>query len=153
MTAAYFGHENDHMSYENQGILRVDIFVFMVYMVLLFKMCNDNDQFSTRFDSQNNPHVYCLVAMGVQLFGVLCEMIHLFRYQKDGEGFLVMDIFGNVMDMISEVVMTVLVMMLANGWFTRFKKVDYDDHVEFYGPIMVVVGMIHIMLAALIYVD
>ena len=64
-----------------------------------------------------------------------------------------MDIFGNVFDMVSEVVMSVLVLMLANGWFTRFKKVDYDDHIEFYGPMMVIVGMIHIMMAALIYVD
>ena len=65
MTASYHGNDEDHMSYENQGLLRVDIIVFIVYMILLFKMCNDNPEFSTRFDSNNNPHVYCLTAMGV----------------------------------------------------------------------------------------
>lgn len=55
--------------------------------------------------------------------------------------------------MLSECVMTLVVLMLANGWYTRFKSYDFDDGLEIYAPLFLLVIMVHILFGALSYVD
>jgi len=49
--------------------------------------------------------------------------------------------------------MTLLVLMLANGWLTKFKKFDFDDGLEIYGPLWILVLVVHIMFAAFSFID
>jgi hypothetical protein len=74
-------------------------------------------------------------------------------FATDGEGIPVLDVTGTVFDMVSECIMTSLVLMLANGWFTRFQKFNYDDSLELYGPLMVLVIMVHICFGAFSFID
>ena len=83
----------------------------------------------------------------------MSDLFHTVTYSKDGQGLVVMDVFGTVFDMISECVMTLLVLMLANGWFTRFQKFDIDDGLEVYGPLWILVLMIHIIFGAFSFID
>ena len=55
--------------------------------------------------------------------------------------------------MLSECVMTLLVLMLANGWYSRFNRYDIDDGLEIYAPLFMLIVMIHIMFGALGYID
>jgi len=68
-------------------------------------------------------------------------------------GIVVLDVFGTIFDMLSECVMTLVVLMLVNGWYTRFKKYDFDDGLEVYAPLFLIVIMIHVLFGALSYVD
>lgn len=58
-----------------------------------------------------------------------------------------------VFDMISECVMTMLILMLTNGWMTKFSKIDMDDGLEIYLPVFFIVVMIHIALGAFTYLE
>ena len=49
--------------------------------------------------------------------------------------------------------MTVLVLMLANGWMTRFKKYDIDDAMEIYAPLFLLIILVHCLFGVLTYVD
>jgi len=60
---------------------------------------------------------------------------------------------GTILDMIGECVMTLLVLMLANGWYTRFKTFDYDEGLEIYGPLWILVLMVHMIFGAFSYID
>lgn len=75
------------------------------------------------------------------------------KFARDGEGIPVLEVFGTVFDMISECIMSLLILMLANGWLTRYNKFDFDDGIEIYGPMFVFVIMIHIMFGAFTYID
>ena len=66
---------------------------------------------------------------------------------------LLCDIGSIVLDMVSECIMTCLVLMLANGWFTRFQKIDYDDGMEVYGVMWVGVLILHIIFGTISFVD
>jgi len=123
------------------------------YITLFALSMRDLLKFIDRFDTRNSPHVYCLIAMGFQAFGILCDLIHNLKYRTDGEGLLVMDVFGTIFDMVGECIMTLLVLMMANGWYTRYMKFDYDDGMEVYGPLWILVLMIHIVFGAFTYVD
>lgn len=83
----------------------------------------------------------------------MCDLVHVSKYAQDGEGIPVFEVFGTVFDMLSECMLSLLVLMLANGWFTRFKNFDFDDGIEIYGPMFVFVIMIHIVFGAFTFID
>jgi hypothetical protein len=55
--------------------------------------------------------------------------------------------------MLSECVMSFLVLMLANGWLTRFTKFDLDEGIDEYGPLALILIIIHVVFGALTFVD
>ena len=68
-------------------------------------------------------------------------------------GVLAFDVFAKIFVCISEVVLSILLMMLASGWTLTYDDIDFDDSLDIYMPIGAVVVVLHIMLAALDYVD
>jgi hypothetical protein len=107
----------------------------------------------TKFDTRTSPHMYCLVAMALQCFGIICDLMHSLKYSQDGEGLLVFDVLGTILDMLSECTMTLLLLMMANGWMTRFHNYSFDDGLEVYAPLFMLVIMVHVMFGALSFVD
>mmetsp|Transcript_17692 Transcript_17692/g.29915 ORF Transcript_17692/g.29915 Transcript_17692/m.29915 type:complete len:113 (+) Transcript_17692:823-1161(+) len=63
------------------------------------------------------------------------------------------DVFSTVIDMLSECTMTLLLLMLANGWMTQYIKFDFDDSLEVYAPLFMLVLMVHVMFGALTFLD
>ena len=49
--------------------------------------------------------------------------------------------------------MSMLILMLANGWMTTFSKIDMDDGIEIYLPVFFIICMIHISLGAFTYLE
>lgn len=87
------------------------------------------------------------------MVGIVCDLIHSVNYSYDGKGVLVCDVLGTILDMLSECIMTLLVLMLANGWYSRFNKYDLDDGLEIYAPLFMLIILVHIMFGALSYID
>jgi len=145
--------DDNHFSYEKQGILTTDSQLLFVYCVLFALVISNCKQFENTFGTRNTPHLYCMIAMGLQCFAIICDLIHNWNYSIDGVGIVVFDVFGTVFDMLSECVMTLVVLMLANGWYTRFKTYDIDDGLEVYAPLFLLVIMVHILFGALSYID
>ena len=68
---------------------------------------------------ENTPTFYCMIAMGFQLLGLVLDLAHWTRYAQNGQGIIPVEILGNMCEMISEVIMTMVVLMLTNGWMTH----------------------------------
>ena len=49
--------------------------------------------------------------------------------------------------------MTFLFLMLANGWMTRFTKIDWKEGMDIYVPLFFMVAMVHLIFGILKYVD
>ena len=74
-------------------------------------------------------------------------------YMYDGRSHMILDVLGMVFGMLSECIMSMLVLMLANGWMTRFNKIDMDEGMELYVPLFLVVVVIHVSLGAFTYIE
>ena len=122
----------------------------MVYFIIAYR---DLEQFSIKYDSYNSPHVYCLVTIILQSVALLCDLAHQVKFSEDGRGWMFLEVMGTILDMVSESIMTLLVLMLANGWMTGFVKNDYDDYLDVWAPIMMVVMVVHVLSGGLTYVD
>jgi hypothetical protein len=79
--------------------------------------------------------------------------MHCWWYASDGQGVLAFDVFAKIFVCVSEVILCILLLMLASGWTTIYEEIDFDDSLDIYLPIGAVVVVLHIMLAALDYVD
>lgn len=49
--------------------------------------------------------------------------------------------------------MSLLLFLLASGWKLHFQDIDYDENLELHLPIITLVGMVHIIIAGLTFVD
>lgn len=49
--------------------------------------------------------------------------------------------------------MSMLLFWLASGWTLTYQDIDLDDNMEIYIPVMALVVMVHVLLAALTFID
>jgi ABC-type uncharacterized transport system permease subunit len=63
------------------------------------------------------------------------------------------DIFGKIFGTISEVIMSLLFVLMASGWTITYQEIDFDDSLDIYLPLGAIVVVVHIMIAALDFVD
>ena len=97
--------------------------------------------------------MFCLIALSFQILGILSDTSHHYVYSIDGRGYVVMDVFSTIFDMISESIMTLLILMMANGWMSSFVKTNEDDYLDMYLPIMMIIMFVHIVFGILTFVD
>ena len=57
---------------------------------------------------------------------ILLDLQYHVLYARKGEDHILLDIFSTVFGMVSECIMTTLLLFLANGWYTRFQKYDLE---------------------------
>lgn len=146
-------NDEDHFSYEEQGFLNIDITLIIVFICLIFMVSKDLCRYLKEFDSYNSPHIWCLISLGIQFIAVCCSFLHHSMYERNGHGFIVCEIFSTILEMVAEVVMSLLVLMLANGWMTNYQNYDFDASLDCYGPLSAVVFMIHLIFGSLSYID
>ena len=79
--------------------------------------------------------------------------MHLWFYAYDGSGLQLLDILSKILVGISETIMAMLFFLLASGWKVRFQDIDYDDNLEIHIPLIALVCLIQIVIAALTIID
>ena len=83
----------------------------------------------------------------------LFATLHLWAYSSDGEGYMVLDVLSKIVGGLSEVAMSLLLILLGTGWTMTYASLDIDDGLEIYLPMTALVVMIQIIVAALTFVD
>lgn len=74
-------------------------------------------------------------------------------YSSNGKGIPFFDIVSLICQMLSEISFSSLLMMMAYGWTITFNDLDIDNNLDIYLPVGSVVIVIHLVLAAMTYVD
>ena len=54
---------------------------------------------------------------------------------------------------MAEIAVSSLLMMIAHGWTIFYQDLDFDNNLEFYLPVGSVVVAVHLVLAAMTYID
>lgn len=130
-----------------------DLFLLTIVGVFIVKAYKDLCAYSDRHNSLNTPHIYCLVALSFQILGIMSDLCHQLKYSSNGRGYLVLDVFSTILDGVSSSIMTMLILMMANGWMTSFVKTNEDDYLDLYLPLMMIILFVHIVFGALTFVD
>ena len=87
------------------------------------------------------------------MIGLCFETLHLWWYTYDGSGLLALDVISRIFNGCAEVTMSILILILATGWTVTYEDIDWDEDIDIFGPLAALVTIVHVMLAALDYVD
>jgi hypothetical protein len=55
--------------------------------------------------------------------------------------------------MLAEICMASLLMLFAYGWTLSFQDIDWDNNLEFFVPVGSIIIALHLVLAAMTYID
>ncbi len=105
------------------------------------------------FERWDSPHFLIIMGLIMHLGGHLFQIIHLWMYSANGRGIPVFDIFSLISIVLSEITFSCLLMMIGYGWTITFQELDIDNNLDIYLPVGAIVIVVHLILAAMTYVD
>lgn len=83
-----------------------------------------------------------IYSLGAQLLALMFQTWHLWSYSGDGEGYMVLDVLSKIVGGLSEVAMSLLLILLATGWTLTYQSLDVDDGLEIYLPMTALIVMV-----------
>lgn len=142
-----------HFSYENIGLLQLNLVLFVVLSVMLYQLIADYRRQYRRTERWMSPHPVMIISSSFQVFSVFLSALNLWIFSGNGEGFIACDILSKIFDGLSETAMSILLIQMASGWTLTYNDVDIDDQIEIFIPAIILIAMIHIIIATLTFVD
>jgi len=105
-----------HFSVDEQGLLGMFVGWTLIYSatVLLFVFSQIKS-----LDKERGVHPFMALltaALMLEYVGIICQTWHGWTYATDGEGLVVLQAVGEVLDACSNLVIMLLLLMMARGW-------------------------------------
>ena len=115
--------------------------VFFAYMVhYIYKECKR----TLRSEQALHPVSITLIAMvGLHMASILCQFIHFQVYSYDGQGFKALDVIAELLNILSQVVGSSLLILIALGYTLLHSKLGNLDVVI---PVVFIIGVLHVLL-------
>lgn len=103
-----------------------------------------------RFRARNgtlHPVIYTLAAViSAQWLAQAFHTLHLWNYRSDGVGDVALDCVSEVLFMLSQVVTSTLLILIAQGYTLVLSQME---DIELLRPVAIVVGVVHVVLVGL----
>lgn len=146
--------DGDHFSYEDQGSLALDFWLMVMEVILGSLVIVSYLKSIEKHDRYLTPHPIMCASLATQIWSLGLEMIHLWAFSYNGNGVIVFDIISKVIQAFSEVIMSGLLLLLANGWTTTYMKLSLeDDSNDALLPFGAICLMVHVSMGCLTFVD
>lgn len=138
--------DGSQFSMEDQGLG----FVYFAYFVAFIAMLSGSVvRLLNRFqktDSLELPSMMVSIAVSSEISGLLFEALHLWVYSYDGSGIAMFDYFHQTADLVSQLVVTILFLLISSGWVLRYS--DFPD-LDISLPVSFLVILLNLMIAGL----
>lgn len=138
--------DGSEFSAEDHGMQYVFPVILLIYFSFVFKNLL---LLVTKFEKSEEIEPSTLVlslAIFAQFSAIFFEVIHLWIYVYNGSGFLVFDVFHQSLQVISEIIITVMFILIASGWTLKYKSFPDAD---IYIPISMLVISINLVIIGL----
>ena len=86
------------------------------------------------------------LAIACEMSGLLFEALHLWLYSYDGAGLTVLDFFHQAGDLTSQLLVTILLLLISTGWTLR--SAEFPD-LDISLPVALLVVLLNLMIAGL----
>ena len=103
----------NQFSYEDTGLMELHIALMLVFAAIFGGTVYSYVLYYQDFQRMDSPHFVLILALFLQLSGLMLEFFHLMVYSWNGKGIPVFDIFSLISHMLAEISITCLLIMLA----------------------------------------
>jgi hypothetical protein len=138
--------DGSHLSAEQKGLLRIYyILVFVYFLGLganlykLYRVFQVNESIEGNMLTLN-------FAVLFQVVSIVFYILHLTTYESNGKGVGAFEFFGGAGELLSEFILIVLMLLLADGWTIRYKEFPNP---EVYYPMLITVGILQLVFAGI----
>lgn len=142
-----------HFSYEDSSTLSIHIILLLAFGGLFGTTIYSYIKFNKEFERWDSPHFVIALTLLMLLGGLMFKFFHFLMFSSNGVGIPAFDIFGIISIMMADISMSTLLIMIASGWTLTFQDIDWDGNIEIYLPVGSLVVAIHLVLAAMTYID
>ena len=137
--------DNSHFSAEDDQILYAYLVILIFYTLFqyrnlaeLIKVLRKTDNIETHLLIQN-------FAVGLSVVSVILQIIHLYSYSYNGQGFLVFEAAAEMLESVSGLLLITLLLVVANGWTIKYREFPES---EVFVPIAFVVITVNLVIVA-----
>lgn len=142
----FLNSDGSEFSAEEHGLQYVYPVILLVFLIALSgNMFRLIKKFQKTDDLESNLLVLN-IAIGCQFLGILFEVLHIWVYAYNGKGIAVFDVFYQALEVLSSVIVTILLIIIASGWTLKYK--DFPD-ADVYIPISLFVVVLNLMIVGL----
>ena len=141
--------DNEHFSAEMIGVNKIYWFVLVL---LVFALGKNSYEYFFKLNSDRDvsgPLPWLFFSIFLNIIGVLFASVHYYFYSADGQGLILMELFGELFLLIASLSVSCLLIIVASGWTLIYK--DFPSPTK-YAPIIVLVLFCHLAMIALNFV-
>jgi hypothetical protein len=138
--------DGSHFSAENSGLQ----YIFPIVTLVFFCALSGNLVRFVRIFKQTDriePHlVITNIAIAAQFIGVSAETLHLSVYAYNGYGLVMFDMLYQLLEVLSSVTVSFLLIMIATGWTLQTKSFPNTD---VYFPVAVLIVVVNVLIVGI----
>ena len=138
--------DNSEFSAEESGLDYVYLFLLIVFFIAL---SGNLHRLIAKFKQTDDIETNLLllnVSIACTFTGILFEVIHVWVYNYNGKGVVALDVFYQIFEVLSSILISILLIIIASGWTLKFK--DFPD-ADIYVPISLFVVVLNLMIVGL----
>ena len=142
----FINADGSEFSAEDHGLQYVYPVIMLIFLIALsgniFRLVR---KFQKTDDLESNLLILN-IAIACQLSGIFFVVIHFWIYAYNGKGFVVFDVFYQALEVLSSVMVTILLILIASGWTLKYR--NFPD-ADVYIPISLFVVILNLMIVGL----
>ena len=116
---------------------------FVLYGIFTYFFAKSCRKFYVSFDGLH-PVIWTLIAAVIlNLIALFLEYVHVWSYASDGQGYKALNVIGQMSEILSQVVLSSLLILIALGYTLLHSSLGNLDIVI---PVIFIVGIIHLLL-------
>ena len=133
----------NEFSVEMIGCLWMAVIEVVCFSLLFYKLFIDSKRYMKSADALHPVMITVASAMGLHFLGVVFQMLHFRFYSHDGQGLKALDVFAEILNVLSQVIATSLLILIALGYTLLHSKLGNLDVVI---PVVFIVAVLHVLL-------
>lgn len=143
-------NDTSHFSQEDMGILPFYCIMFVLFLFFLGKTIKEFYADFKSDETLENPLLPLMISLNADILSIGFLALHFLLMAYDGSGIFVLSVFARLLRTISQATMLWLLITIAYGWSVTYRNMVETD---VYILSAIFIGMIHLLIAALTYVD
>eukprot|EP00357_Protocruzia_adherens_P012514 CAMPEP_0115009516 /NCGR_PEP_ID=MMETSP0216-20121206/22674_1 /TAXON_ID=223996 /ORGANISM="Protocruzia adherens, Strain Boccale" /LENGTH=443 /DNA_ID=CAMNT_0002377369 /DNA_START=301 /DNA_END=1632 /DNA_ORIENTATION=+ len=142
--------DGSQFSYEESSLVTVYFLLLLFFSILTTNNFYQLFLMYKKEETYDNVLIFLNVAVITEFIAILFDLIHMAVYANNGQGVQVLNIFGSIFSLISQFILTLILILIASGWTITYNELQNIDAiipismlVAFSQIVFYVIGSVH----------
>jgi hypothetical protein len=133
----------DEFSVEMIGSYWIALIELIFFSILSWKVYEDCKRYIKSSDTLHPVMITVVSMVALHFSSVICQFLHFRSYSYDGQGLKALDVIAEILNVLSQVIGTSLLILIGLGYTLLHSKLGNLDVVI---PVVFIIGVLHVLL-------